>query len=203
MIWGVMAFFAVGVALYAAQYLSFEKTGILFDKGELINRFDWKFAFYCHIAGGLVALATGAFQFANNDRSKSMTWHQRMGKVYVFSILGPGGLSGLFLAFYATGNWVSKTGFALLAISWLISTGQAWRKIRIYDIQAHNDWMIRSYALTFAAVTLRLWLGIFQGVMEWAFLPSYIVISWLCWVPNLVFAEWFIRRPGRQLEAVA
>jgi hypothetical protein len=31
------------------------------------------------------------------------------------------------------------------------------------------------------------------------FLPSYLVVAWLCWIPNLRVAEWMIRqrRAGR------
>jgi len=58
--------------------------------------------------------------------------------------------------------------------------------------------MVRSIALTLAAVTLRIYipLGVVLGLpVE----PSYQVIAWLCWVPNLVVAEWRLRR-GRSAE---
>jgi len=53
--------------------------------------------------------------------------------------------------------------------------------------------MVRNFALTFAAVTLRLWLpaSIASGV---AFEVAYPVVAWLCWVPNLVLAEWLFNR---------
>jgi hypothetical protein len=51
--------------------------------------------------------------------------------------------------------------------------------------------MIRSYALCLAAVTLRLWLpvGLAQGVR---FEVMYPLVAWLCWVPNLMLAEWVV-----------
>jgi hypothetical protein len=51
--------------------------------------------------------------------------------------------------------------------------------------------MIRSYALTFAAVTLRIWLPLGQ-VLHFDFVEAYRVIAWLCWVPNLLAAEWIL-----------
>jgi len=53
--------------------------------------------------------------------------------------------------------------------------------------------MTRSYALTFAAVTLRIYLPLSQ-VAGIPFEPAYQTIAWLCWVPNLIVAEWLILR---------
>jgi hypothetical protein len=63
-------------------------------------------------------------------------------------------------------------------------------------IDLHRAWMLRSYSLTFAAVTLRIWLPLSQ-VAGLPFLPSYQAIAWLCWVPNLIVVEWFVLRAGR------
>ena len=53
--------------------------------------------------------------------------------------------------------------------------------------------MIRSFALLFAAVTLRIELPL---LILWTgeFASAYVIVSWLCWVPNLIWAEWYIRR---------
>jgi hypothetical protein len=53
--------------------------------------------------------------------------------------------------------------------------------------------MIRSYSLTFAAVTLRVWLpiGLMAGLSS---TDAYQAVAWVCWVPNLVVAEWVILR---------
>jgi hypothetical protein len=63
--------------------------------------------------------------------------------------------------------------------------------------------MIRSFALTFAAVTLRLYL-IPPAIAGVDFVTAYQWIAWLCWVPNLAIAEaWIASRrransaPGR------
>jgi hypothetical protein len=65
--------------------------------------------------------------------------------------------------------------------------------------------MIRNYALTYAGVTLRLWLPLLmmspmllgQSVdMGTAFANAYAAVPFLCWLPNLVVAEWLVRRRG-------
>jgi hypothetical protein len=56
--------------------------------------------------------------------------------------------------------------------------------------------MIRNLALTLAAVTLRNWMPLMLFGLHWPFRPAYIIVSWLCWVPNLLIAEWLVRRPA-------
>lgn len=56
--------------------------------------------------------------------------------------------------------------------------------------------MIRSWALTLAAVTLRLYLPLVM-ILDLSFLPWYRAISFLAWVPNLIAAELCLRRSGR------
>ena len=48
--------------------------------------------------------------------------------------------------------------------------------------------MIRSYALTFAAVTLRLQIPLSQ-IAGLSMETAYPVIAWLSWIPNLLLAE--------------
>jgi hypothetical protein len=52
--------------------------------------------------------------------------------------------------------------------------------------------MIRNFALTFAAVTLRLYLPPVL-IVGLPFAMSYAIIAWLCWVPNLLVAEWLAK----------
>jgi hypothetical protein len=56
----------------------------------------------------------------------------------------------------------------------------------------HRAWMIRSFALTFAAVTLRIYLPILEQLPV-PFEDGYRAISFLCWVPNLLAAELYLR----------
>lgn len=54
-------------------------------------------------------------------------------------------------------------------------------------------WAIRSFALTFSAVTIRLQLGAGFAAGQ-RFKDFYWMLSWTCWIPNLILAEWLIRR---------
>ncbi|CAJ60878.1 hypothetical protein FRAAL2229 [Frankia alni ACN14a] len=74
--------------------------------------------------------------------------------------------------------------------------------IRRGDVRAHRRWAIRTFALTYAAVTLRLWMFVMSAVQigagtdpEVAFDRAYHVVPFLCWVPNLLVAQWLLTRP--------
>jgi hypothetical protein len=77
----------------------------------------------------------------------------------------------------------------------MLAAGQAWRLALARRFDEHRRWMFRSFALTFAAVTLRIYLPLVQ-IAGLDFLPAYRAIAWLCWVPNLVVIEHdLMRRP--------
>ena len=88
---------------------------------------------------------------------------------------------------------VATAGFGLLAILWIGFTLLGWRSAVKGRFVEHRRWMIRSWALTLAAVTLRIYLPT-VGVLELDFLPWYRAIAFLCWVPNLILAEIWLRQ---------
>ena len=117
----------------------------------------------------------------------------------VFVLLS--GIAGFYIAFYASGGIIAQIGFTGLAIGWLFTTGMAYAAVLKRTIRSHENWMIRSYALCFAAVTLRLWLPLFQFGLGIEFFAGYRIIAWLCWVPNLLLAEAIIRiKSGNKME---
>jgi uncharacterized membrane protein len=153
---------------------------------------DRKLSFLLHIFASPIALALGVFQFVPRLRAKRPSLHRWTGRIYALAVL-IGGLSGLALAIGSTERPVAAAGFGILALFWVSTTAVAVRMAMTGRIAEHRRWMIRSMALTFAAVTLRLALPLFFiiGDMEYAEASNYV--AWLCWVPNLLLAEWFVR----------
>jgi hypothetical protein len=47
--------------------------------------------------------------------------------------------------------------------------------------------MIISYSLTYAAVTLRIWLPILLMIFSGDFNTAYRIVAWLSWVPNFIY----------------
>ena len=81
----------------------------------------------------------------------------------------------------------------MLASLWLYTGLMAYIRIKQGDARSHRRWMVRNYALTYAAVALRIYLPLFlMNGME--FIPAYQTIAWICWVPNIVIAEWIFVR---------
>jgi len=194
--WVLFIVLAISIGIYPFIYLivDMKSNGLLGSKSqELLSTTIYNIGFYTHIILGGVALLIGWSQFSKKWRLKHIKLHRTIGETYIIAVL-LSGLAGLYIAFYATGALETKLGFGLLAVLWLITTVLAYTSIKNKDIIAHQKWMIRSYALCFAAVTLRLWMPILPAIFNLKFSESYAIISWLCWVPNLIFAEILIRR---------
>jgi uncharacterized membrane protein len=161
-------------------------------------------AFYAHIVAGGLALVVGPFQFWRGLRDRHRGVHRLLGRAYLVAVV-VGGLSGLVLAPVSEAGLAGFFGFGTLAVLWIATAWRAYRAIRRADLAGHRAWMMRNFALTYAAVTLRLWLGVLIAVQLLpgagidagaAFSNAYSVVPFLAWLPNLVVVEWLIRRRG-------
>lgn len=148
-----------------------------------------------HVLGGAIVLLVGGLQFWRGLRLRRPHLHRYLGRIYLLCVL-VGGVAGLMLAPQSDGGLVAHLGFGLLALLWLYSAWQAYRSIRAGNVRAHRAWMIRNYALTFGAVTLRLYLGLLVGLAGVPFEEAYPAVAWLSWVPNLVIVEWYLAAVG-------
>ena len=149
---------------------------------------------YIHVFAMMVPLILGPVQFFLRRltppirRAKYLSLHKWLGHSYVVGAL-VGGFSGLYLAIYAHGGFVSLLGFGSVAVLLLVSTWMAYLRIRAKDELSHKEWMTRSYALIFAAVTFRLWLVLFVEAFGIESTEAFQAVAWACWVPNLIVAE--------------
>jgi len=193
-IWGLFAFLCIAIGLYPVLYFIIDREfGLLSSKSvALLSDIVWNTGFYTHILLGGLALLIGWTQFSAKFRLRYLTTHRIIGKVYVVSVL-LSALAGFYIAFYATGGWVTSLGFMSLAIIWFYSTFMAYQHIRHQRIAAHERMMIYSYAACFAAVTLRIWLPLLIAVTG-EFEPAYKIVAWLCWVPNILIANILVKR---------
>lgn len=152
--------------------------------------------FLLHVSLAPVALAIGGFQFSSRLRNRMPGVHRWMGRIYALAIL-ISAVAALFLAVASFDRPIAALGFGLLAILWIAFTARAVYLAVNRRILEHRKWMIRSFALTFAAVTLRIQLPFFYGVLGMDYLEASSILGWSSWIPNLIFAEWLLRRENK------
>ncbi|NUM43357.1 MAG: DUF2306 domain-containing protein [Anaerolineales bacterium] len=186
--WGVMTFLALGITLVASRYFTWDTE--VFFPAQLNVYLAHRVGIITHIVGGVLALSLGPFQFLSKLRNKYPIIHRWMGRLYLVGIL-LGGTAGLYMSMFAYSGIVASVGFASLAILWLATGVMAYRTIRARDTEAHRRWMIRNFALTFAAVTLRLEMAPLS--MLFGEETGYAFTAWTCWTINLLVAEGMIR----------
>lgn len=197
--WGIVALMCLGIAGYSAKYLIHPPQT---SQEALGNPLGVPFLFI-HVAGAVTALLPGSAQFIPALRRGGTPPHRWVGRVYVLGVL-VGGVAGLILSTRSFAGPIATAGFGSLAVLWLTVTLLGWRAAVQGRFADHRRWMIRSWALTLAAVTLRIYLPLVQ-VFDLDFLPWYRAISFLAWVPNLMLAEVWLRwkaRPGAGVSKV-
>lgn len=187
--WGLILLIglSVPIALYGLAFGFLEQANPDF-RGRLLT-LPW-YA-YPHFLGSGTALLVGGFQFSARLRRDHLALHRWLGRSYLLACL-VGGIGGLGLATISHGGPPTHVGFGLLAVLWLYAGARAYLAIRAGDVADHRRWMLRSFALTFGAVTLRVQLGLFSGLLGWDFDDAYVTVAWSSWVPNLVIAEWWL-----------
>ncbi|MDX1522539.1 MAG: DUF2306 domain-containing protein [Anaerolineae bacterium] len=196
--WGLMTFLAVAIFGYAtAFYLVipfFSSSPIGWQIHPALQRTlsTHPVGTYFHIIPSMLAILIGPFQFHRGIRTKHLKLHRWLGRIYLSGVLF-GGLGGLYMAPFSFAGSASQLGFGLLAAAWLFTGYMAYLDIRQGRVETHREWMTRNYALTFAAVTLRIYTRTFF-LMGMTLPDFHAVNAWLCWIPNLIFAEWLIHR---------
>lgn len=153
----------------------------------------WNYMLYVHILTAVVAIIIGPFQFLQNKRkSRNLSVHRSLGKVYVMSII-VSGLTGIYLSWFAFGGLISQLGFFSLSIAWLVTTYLAYYYIRKKNIILHKEWMYRSYAVTLVAVTFRIWTAVIGYSLD-NFEIAYVSSIWISLIGNIIVAEIWIRK---------
>lgn len=184
---------SIGVGLYALAAYTLLTPGATVHPDMKATYAQHRWGIMLHVLGAACALILGPAQLTAALRARSPRLHRALGRVYLLAGVLVGGAAGLYMSFHAFGGPVSTSGFATLSALWLLTGALALRAALARRFADHRAWMIRNFALTFAAVTLRaqLGVGLASGLTFESFYP---LLAWSCWIPNLAFAEWFLRR---------
>lgn len=177
---GLMLFFLVDDAL---PYLEFSEASY----GRFWDRSAWLMV---HVVAGSVALITGLFQFWSGLRRRHTSVHRWAGRLYV-ACIALGGAAALHLAFH-TQHWTFGVALFVAGVVWILTTAIAWVAATRRRIEAHREWMLRSYILTSTFVSFRLILEIPWVEALGTEAETSTTVGWLCWVVPLLVYE-FLR----------
>jgi uncharacterized membrane protein len=182
---------AISMIAMSLHYFQSDSAGILKRK-TIAESFWYLLTFRTHIFLGLVAISIGPFQFLKKIRFKYKNVHKVIGYIYTISVL-LSGLSGLIIAQFAMGGWITTIGFSILSLMWIYTIIRAITSIRDGNVSQHKKWMFLSYGLTFAAITQRTLLLI-PLLTEIPFIPVYQLSAWLPSLINLSIAYFLFKR---------
>lgn len=168
--------------------------GFLRIKQQYIDIDHWRTAFFIHVYASIWVLLAGFTQFSRRLQRQYPQVHRTMGYIYTIDVLLITGPAGMLMGFYANGGTSSRIAFVLLAALWIFFTAMALYKARKKDFKSHRNYMIRSYALTLSAITLRAWKFGINNSFELPPMDVYRTVAWLGWVLNLAVAEIIIYR---------
>lgn len=191
--WGLVLLGTALVTATAGRYATLDPD-VYFPRQRQVyeQRSSW---LLLHIGGMCLATLTGPWQFLRPLRQRHPRLHRVLGRVYLVGVV-VGGTGGLLLAPYSAYGLATHVPFALLGTGVLLTTAMAYVQVRRRDLQRHREWMTRSFALIFAAVTLRLYAPVLEAALGEH--HGYVAAAWSCWPPNLLVAEWLVRARLRQ-----
>lgn len=153
----------------------------------------WIFMIRIHILLAILSLLTGPLGVIRRIRVKSIRFHRWNGRLYVLSIL-LNFIPGVYVSFFATGGWPSTIGFLILNTLWLGTTILGYWYIKRRQVILHSRWIIRSFFLSFANMTIYIIVAIAHNAMNFSYGTAYTIAVWLSWVLNLLIAELIIRQ---------
>ena len=194
-LYSILIYFIYLLALITAQYIPINyEVAFLNLKQEAIKLLHYKIAFFAHVYSSILIIILGLTQFSKTIRKQFNYIHKLSGKLYITLILLIASPSGFIMAFYANGGLIGKVSFILLSILWFVFTLKGYLYIKKGNYKKHKDFMVRSYALTLSAISLRFFKYGIVTVLEMPPMDTYKIVSVLGWVINLVIAEMIIRK---------
>lgn len=190
----LLIFLVVPLAYNAWTYFNFDSTyGFLRLKQKAIATGWYLPAYYSHVLVSALILLVGTFQIFTNLSLRIRTLHRVLGRCYAFGIIFFAAPGGLVMSFFIERGPVVLASFVTQTLAWVVTTALAVNFIRKGNRAEHRVWMIRSYAITLAAVTLRLYTFIFSWSFDLSQPEAYEYIAWASWIVNLVIAEIFLK----------
>ena len=190
------------VLIVAARFWRHDVFPYFADYTEASYRRYWpqRYGLLPHIVGGSLALFTGPIQLWLGLSRRTRRLHHWLGYVYMTGVLlGAGG--AFYLSFYTQPDF--GVSLFVLAVVWCITIAMALMAVKSRRLDAHREWMIRSYIVTFAFVLYRFLVK--QPILEPLGGGLVATSLWASWVvPMMVYEvvnSWHRVRPLKRPAA--
>lgn len=192
--WGLLFILGVALTVNALTYLNFDPSySFLKIKQEAVATGIYLPFYYLHVIFGGIILTAGFIQVSKWFRSRYLSLHRKTGYFYVFGILFLAAPGALVMSFFVDRGVLVLASFLSQCALWFYCTLVAFLKIIKRDVAGHELWMWRSFSLTLAAITLRLYIFFSSFYFDLSQPMAYAIIAWASWVPNLLLVEYFKR----------
>jgi len=170
-----------------------------FAGGEALGQYRGKEPWiFMHLGGGMIALLVGPGQLWLGHKNRKIEVHRKLGLVYMGAIAVSVN-AAFYLATHTAVGWVFGAGLMGLAIAWIVTTGMGFVAVRRSLLDQHQEWMIRSYVVTFGFVFFRIFAGIMQATGIGSLQEQLSAASWFCWAAPLLVTEAILQ--GRKIFA--
>ena len=181
--------------LLSLPYIHFQPNIEFLQTKQLIYHISvWRWSFYIHVFTSPVVILSGILQFIPAVIRKFPRGHRISGYIYVIVTICITGPAAFIMSLYANGSYPAQFSFTLLSILWVVLTFFAVHYARKGRFDQHTKWALRSFALTLSAVTLRVYAYLFDVLnIDLGPKETYIILSYISWIPNLIIAEIAIR----------
>lgn len=196
----LLVFIAIAYASYllillSLPYIHFERNVDFLKTKQLIYHLKyWRVSFYIHVFTSPVAIISGLFQFNRWILKNHARIHRISGYAYILTVIFITGPAAFIMSLWANGGRIAQLSFVLLSILWILFTYLAYHHVKKGSIDRHAKWMLRSYALTLSAVTLRFYAYLFDVFnLDLGPKETYILLAYIAWIPNLLIAEILIK----------
>ena len=172
-----------------------------FGGGEALQLYSGKEGWlFMHLGGGMVALLVGPGQLWLGHKNRRIEVHRKLGLLYMGAI-AVSVTAAFYLATHTAVGWVFGAGLSGLAVAWIVTTGLAYAAVRRGLLHQHQEWMIRSYVVTFGFVFFRILVGVLQATGVGSLSEQLAAASWFCWAAPLLVTEAILQ--GRKIFAVS
>jgi uncharacterized membrane protein len=202
----LVAFVASPILL--APYLTFDR-----DNSRIDTATPFLFAvLVVHVLCASLAITVGVLQLVPRIRRRRIL-HRRLGRAFLCLGIVAFSVTALPLALLTSDGNTTRFGTLVPATLWLGAAYLGWTAARDRRFADHRDWMVRTYALAFFALTTRMlvpllllaqlpWLqSRYDGDRQAAIDATIPYGQWLGWIIDLAIAEYVIRTRLRRRPA--